>query len=104
MGGESRTEAGPPPPSPDDAMAQFVALPGVGEKLASRLVAAGYLSLAMLAEAKVEALQEIDGIGPKSAERILQVARDGVGPSTPVAAEEPPDAANADASPSTEAA
>jgi Holliday junction resolvasome RuvABC DNA-binding subunit len=56
----------------------FIALPGVGEKLAARLVAAGYLSLAALADAKVEALQEIEGIGPKSAERILQVTREAV--------------------------
>jgi ERCC4-type nuclease len=41
-------------------------------------VAAGFFSLATLAEAKVEALQEIEGIGPKSAERILQVAREAV--------------------------
>jgi N utilization substance protein A len=104
MGGEPRAETGPPPPSPDDAMAQFVALSGVGEKLATRLVAAGYLSLAMLADAKVEALQEIDGIGPKSAERILQVARDAVGQSTPIGAGEPSDGSNANDRPPTEAA
>jgi len=78
MGGDNRGEAGPPPPDPEAALAQFVSLPGVGEKLAGRLVAAGYFSLATLAEAEVEALQEIEGIGPKSAERILQVARDAV--------------------------
>jgi Holliday junction resolvasome RuvABC DNA-binding subunit len=33
----------------------------------------------MLAEAKIDALQEIEGIGPKSGERILQVAREAVG-------------------------
>jgi N utilization substance protein A len=96
MGGEARAAAGPPPASPDDAMAQFIALPGVGEKLASRLVAAGYLSLAMLAEAKVEALQEIDGIGPKSAERILQVAREAVSQTTPAAADAGPEGPGAD--------
>jgi N utilization substance protein A len=78
MGGDTRGEAGPPPPDPEAALEQFVSLPGVGEKLAGRLVAAGYFSLATLAEAKVEALQEIEGIGPKSAERILQVAREAV--------------------------
>jgi Holliday junction resolvasome RuvABC DNA-binding subunit len=78
MGGDTRGEAGPPPPDPEAALAQFVSLPGVGEKLAGRLVAAGYFSLATLTEAKVEALQEIEGIGPKSAERILQVAREAV--------------------------
>jgi ERCC4-type nuclease len=78
MGGEARTEAAPPL-DPREAQEQFVALPGVGEKLAARLVAAGFHSLAMLAEAKIEALQEIEGIGPKSGERILQVAREAVG-------------------------
>ncbi len=103
MGGEPRTETGPPSPSPDDAMAAFEALPGVGEKLAARLVAAGYLSLAMLAEAKAEALLEIDGIGPKSAERILQVARDALGQAGSVGVEEPPETPNADDVPPTEA-
>jgi len=55
-----------------------------GEKLAARLVAAGYVGLAMLADAKVEALQEIDGIGPKSGERILQVAREAMAKLGPV--------------------
>jgi N utilization substance protein A len=90
MGGETRAAA-TPLPSPEAAVEQLVALPGVGEKLAGRLAAAGYLSLAMLADAKVEALQEIEGIGPKSAERILHVAREAVGQSVSVAAEEPPD-------------
>ena len=64
-------------------------LPGVGEKLAARLVAAGHLSLAMLANATVEALQEIEGIGPKSAERILQVAQEAMAQSAPPPAERP---------------
>jgi N utilization substance protein A len=86
MGGDARRE---PTPSqdPDAALKQFVALPGVGEKLAARLVAAGYLSLAMLADAKVEALQEIEGIGPKSAERILQVTREAIAQPAPAPAE-----------------
>ena len=53
-----------------------MSLPGVGEKLAARLVATGYTSLQGLADATLEALQEIEGIGPKSAERIRQLARD----------------------------
>lgn len=89
MGGETRAAATPPPPSPEAAVEQLVALPGVGEKLAGRLAAAGYLSLAMLADAKVEALQEIEGIGPKSAERILHVAREAVAQAVSVAAVEP---------------
>jgi len=87
MGGEARSERAAVPDT-DAALKQFIALPGVGEKLAARLVAAGYVGLAMLADAKVEALQEIDGIGPKSGERILQVAREamaqlGSGPAEP---------------------
>jgi N utilization substance protein A len=103
MSGDTRREAGPPPPDPEAALEQFVSLPGVGEKLAGRLVAAGYFSLATLTEAKVEALQEIEGIGPKSAERILQVAREAVnrqtaapageGPGTPAIVEAVADAA-----------
>jgi NAD-dependent DNA ligase len=50
----------------------------VGETLAARLVATGYTSLQGLADATLEALQEIEGIGPKSAERIRQLARDAV--------------------------
>ena len=75
MGGEARPEL-PPSVSPEAALDQFVALPGVGEKLAARLVAAGYAGVQALAEATPEALQEIEGIGPKSAERIAQVARE----------------------------
>jgi N utilization substance protein A len=91
MGGDTRREAGPPPPDPEAALEQFVSLPGVGEKLAARLVAAGYFSLATLAAAKVEALQEIEGIGPKSAERILQVAREAVSRQTAAPAGEEPE-------------
>jgi Holliday junction resolvasome RuvABC DNA-binding subunit len=48
----------------------------VGEKLAARLVAAGYTGVAALAGVSAEALQEIEGIGPKSAEKILNAARE----------------------------
>jgi N utilization substance protein A len=75
MGGEARPEP-PPSVSPEAALGQFVALPGVGEKLAARLVAAGYAGVQALAEATPEALQKIEGIGPKSAERIAHVARE----------------------------
>lgn len=87
MGGEARTES-VPLPDLDLVQSQFVALPGVGEKLAARLVAAGYHSLAMLAEAKIEALQEIEGIGPKSGERILQMAREALGAAAAPSGEE----------------
>lgn len=77
MGGEVRSAA--VAPSPVDtglALEQFTALPGVGEKLAARLVAAGFAGLAALGDATPEALQAIEGIGPKSAERILLAARE----------------------------
>lgn len=78
MAGEAKPEVAPPV---DEAAAvqQLTALSGVGEKLAMRLVAAGYTSLASLANATPEALQEIEGIGPKSAEKILLAARDLLG-------------------------
>ena len=65
-----------PSDAPAEALERFVSLPGVGETLAARLVATGYTSLQGLADATLEALQEIEGIGPKSAERIRQLARD----------------------------
>jgi DNA uptake protein ComE-like DNA-binding protein len=102
MGGEARPET-TPSPDPEAALAAFIALPGVGEKLAGRLVASGYLSLAALAEATAEALQEIEGIGPKSAERILQVAREALVPATTVPAE-PTDGPVVDAAPPAEPA
>ncbi len=74
-GGETRSDA-PPSAAPEDALEHFVSLPGVGEKLAARLVAAGYTSLQGLADASLETLQEIEGIGPKSAERIRQLAQE----------------------------
>ncbi len=61
------------------AVHELTTLPGVGEKLAIRLVGAGFGSLAALADASLDALQEIEGIGPKSAEKILLAARDSLG-------------------------
>jgi N utilization substance protein A len=75
MAGEPQPE---PAPVVDEATAleQLTGLPGVGEKLAARLVAAGYTGVAALAGVSAEALQEIEGIGPKSAEKILNAARE----------------------------
>ncbi len=70
-GGEPRTEAAPPAEGEGD----LLTLPGVGEKLATRLTAAGFTRVADLAKATLEQLQEIEGIGPKSAERILNDAQ-----------------------------
>ncbi len=74
MGGEERPAEAPP--SEADPLEQFTALPGIGEKLAGRLVAAGYGSLAALAAATPDELQVVEGIGAKSAERILQAAQE----------------------------
>ena len=78
MAGEAKPEAAAPIDE-GAAAQQLTVLPGVGEKLAARLVAAGFGSLAALADASPAALQEIEGIGPKSAEKILLAARDALG-------------------------
>jgi N utilization substance protein A len=78
MVSEAKPEA-PPPPDETAVVEQLTALPGVGEKLAVRLVAAGFRGLTALAAATPEALQEVEGIGPKSAEKILLAAREALG-------------------------
>jgi len=75
LGAEPRPEA-PPTEEPEDAVRTLVELPGVGDRIAGRLVAAGFTDLRSLAEATPESLQAVDGIGVKSAERIQQAARD----------------------------
>ncbi|MFA5026336.1 MAG: transcription termination factor NusA [Candidatus Methylomirabilota bacterium] len=75
LGTEPRLEA-PPTEEPEDAVRTLVELPGVGDRIAGRLVAAGFTDLRRLAEATLESLQAVDGIGAKSAERIQQAARD----------------------------
>jgi len=49
-------------------------IPGVGEKTAERLVAAGVATLGDLLEKTVEELAEIPGLGEKSADKILEAA------------------------------
>jgi N utilization substance protein A len=91
MGGEPRPEPAAPEES-GTALEQFTALPGVGEKLAARLVAAGFSGLASLVDTTPETLQAIEGIGPKSAERILLAAHEALAtpPSDAPAAALPP--------------
>ncbi len=97
-GGESRADAAPTEAPADGG--ELLVLPGVGEKLAARLAAAGYARVADLAQASVEALQEVEGIGPKSAERILNDARAALAsPATEPAGEGAEVAAQADAQP-----
>jgi transcription termination/antitermination protein NusA len=57
-----------------DAQAEF-SLPGVGDKTMKKLIEAGFSTPERLAAATVEALSEIQGIGGKTAERILSAAR-----------------------------
>ena len=97
-GGESRADVAPTEVPADGG--ELLVLPGVGEKLAARLAAAGYARVADLAQASVEALQEVEGIGPKSAERILNDARAALAsPATEPAGDGAEVAAQADAPP-----
>jgi len=97
-GGESRADVAPTEVPADGG--ELLVLPGVGEKLAARLAAAGYARVADLAQASVEALQEVEGIGPKSAERILNDARAALAsPATEPAGDGAEVAAQADAQP-----
>jgi N utilization substance protein A len=104
MAPEAKPEAVAPA---DDGTAaqQLTALPGGGEKLAMRLVAAGFGSLAALADASPEALQEVEGIGPKSAEKILLAARAALGEAGVVGLDqgEPAEAGSATKEPAKEA-
>src|SRR5207245_891770 len=51
-------------------------LQSVGEKTVQRLVEAGYRSLDAIAEAQVEGLTQVSGIGPKTAEKVLVAAQE----------------------------
>ena len=76
--GEVKPETAPPLDE-GAAVQQLTGLAGVGEKLAVRLIGAGFASVTALAGASPEALQAIEGIGPKSAEKILLAAREALG-------------------------
>ncbi len=61
-----------------EATAEIVAsyvIPGVGEKTVRKLVEAGFDSVEKVAAASVEALSDVQGIGAKTAERIIAAAR-----------------------------
>lgn len=60
-----------PPPAP----MRLADLPGVGEKLAGRLIDAGLDSYQKLAHASEEALVQVEGIGPKTAQKLIEVAK-----------------------------
>jgi len=63
-------------------------LPGIGEKTVRKLVDGGFASQDALAAATAEQLSEIPGIGAKTAEKILTVAR---GEAAPAAVDETPE-------------
>jgi len=55
---------------------EMESLQSVGEKTVQRLVEAGYRSLDAIAEAQVEGLTQVSGIGPKTAEKVLVAAQE----------------------------
>jgi len=60
--------------APDDAVPGF-SIAGVGDKTMKRLISAGFDTAEKIALATVDALSEVQGIGAKTAERILAAAR-----------------------------
>jgi N utilization substance protein A len=58
----------------DDAAPDF-SIAGVGDKMMKKLIAAGFDTAEKIAVASVDALSEVQGIGAKTAERILAAAR-----------------------------
>jgi N utilization substance protein A len=61
--------------SPAAEVDRFAELPGVGEKLAGRLIDAGLDSYQKLAEASEEVLVGVEGIGPKTAQKLIEAAK-----------------------------
>lgn len=57
------------------AKAQLQAIPGVGEQLADLLMEQGFFSYEDILELGVEALQRVEGIGAKKAEKIVEEAQ-----------------------------
>jgi N utilization substance protein A len=62
------------PAAADDAAPEF-SIAGVGDKMMKKLIAAGFDTTEKIAVASVDALSEVQGIGAKTAERILAAAR-----------------------------
>jgi transcription termination/antitermination protein NusA len=61
--------------SPAGTDLQLAELPGVGEKLADRLIEAGVDSCRKLADASDEALVQVEGIGLKTAQKLIEAAK-----------------------------
>jgi N utilization substance protein A len=62
-------------PDGDARDAAAFSLPGIGDKTIRKLIDAGFDTSEKVAAATIEALSEIQGIGDKTAERILASAR-----------------------------
>ncbi len=75
----SESKADRPLPALDEiasrGMDQVDKVSGVGEKTAPLLNAAGFVTVADLAQASVEKLTKIEGIGPKKAEKLIDSAK-----------------------------
>ncbi|MDH7499574.1 MAG: transcription termination factor NusA [candidate division NC10 bacterium] len=56
-------------------MQALISLPGVGEKMAERLVEAGFGSLEKISQATPSALQAVKGIGEKTAEKLISASQ-----------------------------
>ncbi|HUT99098.1 MAG TPA: transcription termination factor NusA [bacterium] len=59
----------------EEVVADLTCLPGVGESTAMNLFAAGFDGVEALAAASVENLSQAKGIGPKTAEKLIQAAK-----------------------------
>ena len=71
----------------DQDAAPSFSIAGVGDKTLKKLISAGFDTAEKIALASVDALSEVQGIGAKTAERILAAAR-GESPAAEPAAEE----------------
>ncbi len=60
------------------AMDLLAELPGVGEKLAHRLIGAGLDNYQKLAEVPEDVLVQVEGIGPKTAQKLIAAAKTAV--------------------------
>jgi N utilization substance protein A len=70
-------DAAQPAPEPEasESGVSPLSLPGVGDKTIRKLIEAGFSTAGKIAEASVDALSEVQGIGLKTAERIIAAAR-----------------------------
>jgi N utilization substance protein A len=68
-------EAAAEPAAEADETAPAFSIAGVGDKMMKKLISAGFDSAEKIAAASVDALSEVQGIGAKTAERILAAAR-----------------------------